>query len=554
MEKRLRFYIMSLIAMICTTLVSGQEKYSGFGQLSEKINDLEKAYPALCSVRSLTKTAGGKDVWLITVGTEDRDNKPAVAITGGVEGNYVLGRQIVSGIAENILKNSADQEIKNLLEKVTFYFLPDVNPDASEQYFSALKYERTLNARQTDDDRDFTSGEDPGEDLNNDGYISLIRVQDPAGKFTESEEDKRIMVQADLSKGQTGGYLVYSEGFDNDKDGKWNEDGEGGVNFNRNLTYNYEEFGTNAGLYPVSEPETRAVMDFLFDRFNIYAVFTFGPQDNLGQPMKASERSERPGQQQPQGSDQGRMRMTQKFTSILGSDETINKLVSDKYHEITGAKGAPVSVQSPGNFADWAYFHYGRYSFSTPGWWFPVEKGRNQEATFLKYAEKHKINDAFIPWTEIKHPDFPGRLVEAGGMKPFVMNNPPADTLGALIDKHYNFITAITAMHPELEFLDVRSESAGENIFRITLKVHNKGVFATCAEAGDQNMWTRIMRITLEPGKDLTILSGLKVQRIQRLQGDETAEFTWLISGRGPVSVTAGAVNVGTINTKLDLR
>ncbi len=38
-------------------------------------------------------------------------------------------------------------------------------------------------------------------------------------------------------------------------------------------------------------------------------------------------------------------------------------------------------------------------------------------------------------------------------------------------------------MHPELEFLDMKTENAGDNIFRITLKVHNKGVFATCAEA-----------------------------------------------------------------------
>ena len=132
--------------------------------------------------------------------------------------------------------------------------------------------------------------EDPYEDLNKDGFITLIRVKDPSGKYIESDEDKRVMVAADLAKGQSGSYLVYSEGIDNDKDGSFNEDGAGGVNFNRNFTFNYEEFGLNAGLYPVSEPETKAVADFLFDKFNIYAVFTFGPQDNLGQPLKASER------------------------------------------------------------------------------------------------------------------------------------------------------------------------------------------------------------------------------------------------------------------------
>ena len=83
---------------------------------------------------------------------------------------------------------------------------------------------------------------------------------------------------------------MYSEGIDNDKDGKFNEDGAGGVSFNSNFSYNYEEHGLNAGLYPMSEPESKAVADFLFDHFNIYSVFAFGPQDNLGQPLKAAER------------------------------------------------------------------------------------------------------------------------------------------------------------------------------------------------------------------------------------------------------------------------
>ena len=212
----------------------------------------------------------------------------------------------------------------------------------------------------------------------------------------------------------------------------------------------------------------------------------------------------------------------------------INKLVSDKYHEITGFKGAPPLVSEPGNFMEWAYFHYGRYSFSTPGWWLSCGKGKNAEAAFLKFAEKSELKDVFIPWTEIVHPDFPGKTVEVGGIKPFAVINPPADTLGRSdFARISRFITAISAMHPELEFLDVKREDAGENIFRLTLKVHNKGLFATNTEAGEPNIWTRIMRLSLSHQPDKQLLSGHKVQRIQRLQGDESAEFSWLISGKG---------------------
>ena len=228
--------------------------------------------------------------------------------------------------------------------------------------------------------------------------------------------------------------------------------------------------------------------------------------------------------------------------------------MSDKYHEITGINGAPLSKMTAGNFMEWAYYHYGRYSFSTPGWWFPAEKGKNSEAAFLKFAVKNKIADVFVPWKEISHPDFPGKKTEVGGIKPFVMINPPADSLGVLITKNYKFITAIAAMHPELEILDIKSENAGENIFRISLKIHNKGIFATCAEAGNSNLWTRIMRISLEPGAGLSFLSGQKVQRIPRLEGDESAEFNWLMNGKGTVKITAGALNTGTVSTTIELK
>jgi len=554
MKKDSRILILALSAILMASLpVMGQ--YRDHAAISRKAAELARQYPDLCSARSIVKTAGGKDIWLITIGTGNRDSKPGVAITGGIDGRYILGRELALGVAESILKNSAESDIRELLGKITFYIFPDMSPDASEQFFSGLKYERSINSKTTDDDRDFLFDEDPCEDLNGDGLITLIRIKDPAGNFIESDEDKRVMVPADISKGQTGNYIVYSEGTDNDKDGRFNEDGAGGVSFNRNLTYNYEEFGANAGLYPVSEPETRAVVDFLYDRFNIFAVFAFGPQDNLGQPMKASERQgAAQGQSQNPPPDQGMMRReNRKITSVQKTDEIVNRLVSDKYHEITGLRGAPPVVAEPGNFMEWAYFHYGRYSFSSPGWWLPADKGKSAEVSFLKFAERAGIKDAFISWTPVTHPDFPGKTVEAGGIKPFSLINPPPDSLGNLISSHFKFITAVSAMHPELEFLDVKTEDEGENIFRLTLKVHNKGIMATNTEAGEPNIWTRIMRLVMEPSAGQTILSGSRVQRIPRLQGDETAEFSWLISGKGKVGISAGSANVGQVNTSIVL-
>lgn len=538
----MKIYILKIAMVLAVTLAPVQNitlgQYSDYRSLSAKFQALANDYPSLCTLKSLVKTDGGKDVWLLTIGKGEKDSKPGVAVIGGIDGRYLAGRELAAGFAENILKNSSVAEISALLDKVTFYVLPDVSPDASAQYFSALKYERAVNSRNTDDDRDFSFGEDPFEDLNGDGYITLVRVEDPAGTFVESDEDKRIMVPADLSKGQKGMYVVVTEGVDNDKDDQFNEDGEGGVSFNNNFTFNYEEFGKNAGMHPVSEPETWAVAGFLFDMYNIFMTFSFGPEDNLGQPMKASERA-----------GQGR-----KVTSILKTDEIINKLVSEKYHEITKAKGAPLSVPSPGNFMEWSYFHYGRYSFSTPGWWFPFEKGKNNEAAFLKFAGRKNIENTFISWTAVDHPDFPGKKAEVGGLKPFMCFNPPADTLEALIESHYRFITAVSSMHPDLQLTEIKTEEIGNNVFRLSLKVVNRGILATGAEIGEQNIWTRIMRIKAEPATGQAIISGAGVQRVPRLQGNESADFSWLITGRGAVKITAGSAGAGTVSTIVELK
>lgn len=555
--------ILAIIGSLFLSYANSHAQYNSHRTMIQKSNALAKEYPSLCTVNTLVKSEGDREIIVLSIGTGERDKKPGIAVIGGIEGSHLLGKELALGFASTLLKESGSPEINSLLGKITFYVFPDVSPDATEQYFSKLKYERNTNSRPVDEDKDFMTDEDPYEDLNGDGLITLIRVNDPSGSFMKCPDDERIMMLADLSGGQAGSYMVYSEGIDNDKDGMFNEDGPGGVNFNRNLTYDYEEFGVNAGLHPVSEPETKAVLDFLFDHFNIYATFAFGPQNNLAQDTQdrqAGARGQASGEDQAQEAGQasgrqgGWMRRNRKITRVLDSDDVIVKLVAKRYREITGVKGSPPVKPSPGNFMDWSYYHYGRYSFSTPAWWFQAEKNKNMEAEFLKYASENNIEGVFVPWTETEHPDFPGKKTETGGIIPFVMINPPADKLVELITRNYKFIVEIAAMHPELEFLDADVKDMGDNVFRVSVKVHNKGIFATCTEAGENNMWNRIMRITVDINDNQKLLSGQKVQSIQRLEGDCSAEFSWLILGKGTVNITAGAINTGTVNTSVELK
>ncbi|WP_268121617.1 M14 family metallopeptidase [Roseivirga pacifica] len=523
-----------------TTLVQAQD-YNNAQQLAQRLRSLASSSSS-ASLESLTKTLGGKDIWMLTLGTGDVDNKPAIAVVGGVEGKHLLGVEMAVRFAEDVIANRSE-----LLENTTFYVFPNMSPDATEQYFAALKYGRSGNAKPTDDDRDGRLDEDPFEDLNGDGMITMMRVYDETGDWTTHSADARVMVKADKSKGEKGTYKYFTEGRDNDLDGKFNEDGQGGIHFNKSLTYEYAYFTPGAGEHPVSELENRALLDMLYTKWNIFSVVTFGPGNNLSLPWKynragASKRV---------------------VTSILNGDDDINQLVSSKYNEIVGLKDAPRSGDQGGDFYQWAYFHFGKLSFGTPGWWVPTAKGdstaapnkdKNAEVNFIRWAAQEGINNAFVEWTAIDHPDFPGQKVEVGGVAPFLMMNPPLEKIGDLGEKHAEFIAELAGMQPEIKLVNVKSESVGKGLTRITADLYNAGTLPTHSTMGQRSRWLRRVKVALQLDGNQEVVSGRKVQLIRNVDGDEAQQLTWLIKGKGSVTIEAGAPHTGIVSSSVDLK
>ena len=159
--------------------------------------------------------------------------------------------------------------------------MPRVNADGAEQMFAPVKTLRRTNSTPFDADNDGRTDEDGPEDLNKDGFVTVMRVKDPKGPYMVSPDDARLMKRADPAKGEAGGWALYIEGIDNDGDGFYNEDGPGGVDINRNFMHQYPYFTPDAGRYMVSETETRALLDYVLKHRNIAAILTFGESDNL---------------------------------------------------------------------------------------------------------------------------------------------------------------------------------------------------------------------------------------------------------------------------------
>ncbi|MDP4262305.1 MAG: M14 family metallopeptidase [Bacteroidota bacterium] len=540
--------IIACMAVMLLTVSHAQTGYSNFSRQTDRINALAKSYPQLAKVKSLVKTIGGKDIWQITIGSGNADSKPAIVVIGGVEGNYLIGTELAIGFAENLLQGSATDSIKALLNKTTFYIFPNMSPDAMEQYFAPLQYERLGNASATDDDRDGKTNEDGFDDLDGNGKITMMRVESPVGDYKTDPDDPRVLVKADVNKGEKGKYLVYTEGTDNDKDNNFNEDGEGGVWFNKNFTYKHPSFSQGSGEFPASENETRALLDSLFERFNVYAVVSFGSNNNLSSPFAYNA-----------------LAATQPIVAAWQlQDVKADSMVADLYNKTVNMKDAPKTNPAGGDLLSWAYYHYGRYSFSTPGWWVPKTKPDSTKgekaftiedpvANYLRWAAHEGITNTFTDWKTIQHPDFPGQKVEVGGVDPFVLNNPPYKLVPDLVKKHSSFLVKLAGYQPELDIINLKTEKVGGGLTRITLDIINKGALASHSKIGERSYWVKRINVKVNINGNQSVISGKKIQTLNSLDGYSSQKMTWLIKGTGKLTIDAGSPTTGNKSVEVAL-
>ncbi len=539
---------LSLWFLLCLSAFQGwTQDYSNAASQAARLQTLAKNYPQLVQLKSITKTNGGKDIWLLTIGTGKTATKPAIAVIGGTEGNHLLGTELAIGFAEQLLKDANSEAVKSLLNKTTYYVFPNMSPDAMEQYFATTKYERTGNASETDDDRDGQVNEDDMDDLDKNSKITWMRVSSPLGEYKTHPDDPRVLIKADALKGEKGQYLLLQEGIDNDKDGKLNEDGAGGIAFNKNLTYNHRTFGSGAGDYPASETETRAMLDFLYDAFNVYAVVSFGSNNNLSTPITYN----------PQAA------LQRIVAGWLEPDTRANSIVSELYNKTTGLKEAPRTAPMGGDVLSWGYYHYGRLSFSTPGWWMPKAKPdtakkekafqvEDATANALRWLGQQGIN-AFTDWKPIQHPDYPNQTVEVGGIDPFVLINPPYKFAAESVKKHTDFLVKLANLQPEISIMNVQTEKLGNGLTRITADVVNKGVLSTHSKLGERSYFVKKVKVSLNTGNKQEVVGGKKIQLFNSMEGNSKQQVSWLVKGSGKLSLEAGCPTAGYATVDITL-
>ena len=548
--------IMVLLAVLGSGAAAAQEetRYQDHRALSQHLRSLANQHPELVSIDVLGESPEGREVWLITMGAGETSSHPALLVAGGVEGDDLAGGEICLRLIERLLRDyGAVDSVSRLLENSTFYIVPRLNPDAAECLLRAPRYARDVNGRSVDEDRDGLTDEDGPDDVNGDGIITQMRVEDPEGSWLRDPDDPQLLRQADIPAGERGQYRLLCEGVDNDKDGSFNEDGAGGVDLNANFSTAHAPFDPRSGPYPLSETETRGFADFCFSHANIAAVFTFSRQSNLLTPWESEEA----------GVDEEQWIPRHK---VLAGDAPYLQRLRDSYARITSLEKGPDAEKGAGALSEWAYYHFGRWSVSVPAWWPRADDDGEKSADpekkdpiarmrrDLHGLEKMGAADAFLEWQRVPHPDFQDAVVEIGGFRPGVTVNPPADSLSAVADRHIAFLLHLGMSLPRLDIAEVDVDALDDRLYRITLVLANRGYLPGNTRVGARLPWAPGVAVSIALDRDQRLVSGRMIHIVDILE--DSAKISWIVStprGR-PVTLTAGSPMTGYVERTVELR
>ncbi|RLI39848.1 hypothetical protein DRO60_00165 [Candidatus Bathyarchaeota archaeon] len=232
--------------------------YHDYEELTSILQGLEQAHPDLVELSSIGASWQGRDIWAITITDEGaRGDKVGILLVGYHHARERISLEVPLYVTWRlVLEAHRNETIASLLERVVFYVVPALNPDGI--WVSEVNPWHRKNLRPVDDDGDGLVDEDPPEDVDGDGTIYWW-WNDTASGF---------------------------EGIDNDGDGLVNEDWPGGVDLNRNYGFHWNDTSADSGSSdpsaedyigpaPFSEPETRALRDFVLSRPDIELAISY---------------------------------------------------------------------------------------------------------------------------------------------------------------------------------------------------------------------------------------------------------------------------------------
>jgi hypothetical protein len=429
-----------------------------------------REFPDLTNLYSIGETLEGTPLLVLEITnkqTGDASDKPAYYYDGNIHAGELTAAEVALHFAWYLLDNyGRDARVTRLLDTRTLYVRPKFNPDGADVALNTVHDPRST-PRPYDEDADGLLDEDPPNDLDGDGFVTQMLVRNPTGMWKRSPEDSRIVVRR--APEETGGefYDVYSEGTDDDQDGDFNEDDVGGIDMNRNFPRNWglESEQSGAGPYPLSEPETRATIEFMHSHRNITGIF----------------------HGHTSGGFLYRLPSTTSWDNYDMADQNLIVELAEMYNTTTGqpvrASYTNPRVHRYGTLISWAYWDFGVVG-TVPEFWGGFGQdyngdGRVSQVEQLQWNEEELNGEGFSDWVTYDHPQL--GMVEIGGWRSrFTRQNPPPHLLQAEIEQYVPWMLWLAEVSPRVVIKDVSVSPVGnDGVFKVSVVVENEGYLPT---------------------------------------------------------------------------
>jgi hypothetical protein len=483
----------------------GFDKYHSLDVIYSWLRKWEEEFPDLVNLYEIGKSYEGRPILQITVTnkkTGKDTDKPAAFFEGGRHSGEITSSECVMWMAQYLLMNyGKDPDVTHLLDTKTIYLKPVNNPDGHNLYLNTAQSNRST-VRPEDNDGDSLLDEDAPEDLDNDGMILTMRWKDEKkGNLIPDPKDStgRIMKRVPAGKGI---YLSSSEGIDNDGDGRINEDGIGGLDLHRNYPENWrpetEQTGRGytqggAGEFPLSETETRAVVDFLLSHPNVSVVNSM----DTSVPMHLRPPSTSPSEERMYPEDLA----WYKIFDDIGKKITGYKKAGDVFDDY--GNGNPLFGHGP----DFGYWYYGAIWYGDEIWNGARFKDYNNDGDtnqldILRWDDEENDGAGFIEWKPARHPVYGD--IEIGGFDPkFFSQNPPAKHLEPWVRNEALFNIEMVKYLPELDWAKIEAKrikayKTDSADYQLKIGIINRGKLPTALKQAHLVKIVREDRIELE--------------------------------------------------------
>ncbi len=483
-------------------------RFYDYDEISQLARQLVDAYPELLSMQSIGKSEQGREMWLITLNnpkTGPDTEKPAIYIDGNVHGNEIQGAEAVMYSIWYLTKSYGKvQPLTELMDRVSFYFLPMQNPDGRDYWFDEPNTSSSSRSgqRPTDNDFDGLLDEDGPEDLNGDGHIGRMYRFDPNGRSRRNRDDPRIIER--VEPGKVGDLsMVGSEGIDNDGDGRINEDGPGGYDMNRNWPSgwqpNYIQYGS--GDYPFDRPETSAIGLFIEAHPNIAAGQSYHNSGGmiLRGPGAKSRENLYP-------------RADKAVYDALG--KAGEEMLPFYRYMIIHADLYTVH----GGFVNWLSEGLGIASFTNELWsnsqiMQDPQKRLDQKGR-LRWQDHVLFGQTLTEWTEYDHPTL-GKVLIGGGTK-YASRVPPPFMLEELCHRNFAFTMFHADNMPMVSFQWIEVKSLGNDLWQITIEVANEKIIPSRLAIAEQKKIGQPDRLILTGDGIEVVASGRLTDRFDK--------------------------------------